>query len=70
MARKKKGGRTPGGRNTFVVASKVKSYVRQKSFMASSELADALSHRVQALLDDAIVRCNNNGRRTVRPHDI
>jgi histone H3/H4 len=69
MARKK-GGRTAGGRSTFVVASKVKSYVRQKTFMASSELADALSQRVQGMLDEAIVRCQQNGRRTVRPHDL
>lgn len=76
MARKKsaapkKAGRASlGGRDTFVVASKVKSYVRGKDLMASSELSEALSRRVQELLDRAIERCNGNGRRTVRPHDL
>jgi len=73
MARKKmaaaKKGRA-GGRDTFVVASKVKTYVRGKSLMASSELSDALSRRVQELLDLACERCNGNGRRTVRPVDL
>lgn len=64
----KKGGN--GGRDTFVVASKVKTYVRGKELMASSELADALSKKVQDLLDHAITRCNGNGRRTVRPVDL
>ena len=71
MARKtsKKPGRV-GGRDTFVVASKVKIYVRSRSLMASSELADALSRKVQDLLDQAVERCNGNGRRTVRAVDL
>ncbi len=67
---KKTGRAASGGRDTFVVASKVKTYVRSKDLMASSELSDALSKRVQELLDRAIERCNGNGRRTVRPHDL
>jgi histone H3/H4 len=82
MARKKnpgakKPGRTLGGRDTFVVASKVKSYVRsqispldEKPLMASSELSDALSALVEELLDKAVDRCNKNGRKVVRPVDL
>lgn len=76
MARKKAAGgvkvarKAAGGRDTFVVASKVKTYVRGNKLMASSELADALSKRVQELLDRAIARCEGNGRRTVRPVDL
>ncbi len=70
MAKKKAPGSRKGGRETFVVASKVKSYVRGKALMASSQLADALSKRVQALLDEAIARCEGNQRRTVRPVDL
>ncbi|MBI3722399.1 hypothetical protein HY251_00360 [bacterium] len=70
MARKPGKGRKTGGRDTFVVASKVKSYVRGKDLMASSELANGLSARVQELLDGAITRCEGNGRRTVRPVDL
>lgn len=73
MARKtgpKKGSAKEGGRDTFVVASKVKTYVRSKELMASSELPEALSKRVQDLIDRAISRCEGNGRRTVRPVDL
>jgi hypothetical protein len=76
MARKKTAGgvktsqKAPGGRDTFVVASKVKTYVRGKKLMASAGLADALSKRVQELLDQAIKRCEGNVRRTVRPVDL
>jgi hypothetical protein len=68
MARKKGGKRE--GRDTFVVASKVKTYVRGKELMASSELPEALSLRIQSLIDHGIERCRGNGRRTVRPVDL
>jgi histone H3/H4 len=65
---KKKGGLV--GRGTFVVASQVKNYVRGQDLMASAELADALSRKAQELLDLAVDRCQKNGRKTVRPHDL
>jgi histone H3/H4 len=57
-------------RETFVVASTVKSYVRGKGFNVSSELVAELSKRAQELLDRAAKRCEGNGRRTVRPSDL
>jgi hypothetical protein len=57
-------------RETLIVASKVRSYVRSLGFNASSELAQELSRRAQELLDRASVRCEKNGRRTVRPFDL
>jgi histone H3/H4 len=57
-------------RETFVVASKVKSYVREKGFNVSSELVAELSNRAQELLDRAAKRCQGNGRRTVRTFDV
>jgi histone H3/H4 len=48
----------------------VKSYVRGRAFMASSDLPAALSARIQELLDRAIERCEGNGRRTVRSVDV
>jgi hypothetical protein len=57
-------------RETFVVASKVKSYVRGKGYNVSSDLVEALSKKAQELLDAAAKRCEGNGRRTVRPFDI
>jgi hypothetical protein len=57
-------------RETFVVASKVKNYVREKGFNVASELVNELSNRAQELLDRAAKRCEGNGRRTVRPFDV
>jgi histone H3/H4 len=57
-------------RETFVVASKVKSYVRGKGKNVSSELAEALSKKAQELLDAAARRCEQNGRKTVRTFDV
>ncbi len=57
-------------KETFVVASKVKGYVRSKGYNVSSDLVEALSQRTQKLLDAAAARCENNGRRTVRPFDL
>ena len=66
MAKKTRAAR----RETFVVASKVKSYVREKGYNVSSELVAELSNRAQTLLDSAGKRCEGNGRRTVRKFDI
>jgi hypothetical protein len=57
-------------RETFVVASKVKSYVRAHGLNVSSELVDELSRRAQELLDAGARRCEQNGRRTVRRFDV
>ena len=57
-------------RETFVVASKVKSYVREKGMNVSSELVSELSKRAQELLDRAAKRCEGNGRKTVRTFDV
>lgn len=70
MAKKKAAVGRKSGRDTFVVASKVKSFVRGKGLMASRELPDALSAAAQRLLEEAVHRCTKNGRRTVRPHDV
>ncbi|RME25522.1 MAG: hypothetical protein D6806_07730 [Deltaproteobacteria bacterium] len=54
----------------FVVASKVKEYIKSKKMMTSSDLPAALSDEVKAILDKAIKRCKANKRSTVRPDDL
>jgi len=54
----------------LVVASKVKDYIRSKELMSSGDLTDALSDKVRQLLDDAIERAKQNGRKTVKPCDL
>lgn len=65
----KKQARAPR-KETFVVASKVKSYVRRKGYNVSSDLVEALSQKTQRILDAAAERCKDNGRRTVRSFDL
>ena len=57
-------------RESLVVASKVKAYVKSKKMMTSSDAVAALSDQVYALLDDAIARTKANRRSTVKPQDL
>jgi hypothetical protein len=59
-----------GGRETLVVASKVKNYVRGKGYIASGDLIASLNDAVHHLLDHATERTTANRRSTVRPQDI
>jgi len=54
----------------LVVASKVKDYIKAKEMMSSGEIPEALSDKVRELLDAAIARANENGRKTVKPCDL
>lgn len=55
----------------FVVKSAVKDYISQHDDMRTSgELADALNEKVEQLLDAAIKRCSENGRKTIQPQDL
>lgn len=55
---------------TLVVASKVRAYLKGKDAMMSGDLVDALSKKVEGLLNDAVARCKGNKRTTVKPQDI
>ena len=53
-----------------VVGSKVKEVVRAAGLRSDGELVAAVSEKVHSLLQSAIHRCTQNGRSTVRPHDL
>ncbi|MHC4542843.1 MAG: hypothetical protein ACYTEK_17945 [Planctomycetota bacterium] len=57
-------------REVMVVASKVKAHIKSKKMMTSSDAIAALSDKVYAVLDDAIVRTKANRRSTVKPQDL
>jgi hypothetical protein len=57
-------------RESLVVASKVKDYIKGKSKQSSGDLTDALSEEVYHLIDKAIARATSNDRATVRPGDL
>ena len=54
----------------LVVASKVKSYIKSKKMMTSSDSLGALNEKIHALLDDAIARTKANRRSTVKAQDL
>ncbi len=58
-------------KETLVVVSKLKSYIRAKSGMnTSGAVAGVLSDVVQGLCDQAIERARNDGRKTVKDRDF
>lgn len=54
----------------LVVASKVKDYIKTKEMMSSGDLPEALSDKVRELIDAAVKRADENGRKTVKPCDL
>jgi hypothetical protein len=58
-------------REILIVASKLKSYVRTRSGMNTSDsVLDLLSDSVRALCDDAIRSARRDGRKTVMERDF
>ena len=57
-------------KESFVIGSKIKAFVKSKGMMCSGELPDAVSAKVREMLDDATTRAAANKRSTVRPHDL
>lgn len=59
------------GGEVLVVASKLKTYIREKSGMnTSAAVLDALSAKVRALCDQAIDNAKREGRKTVMDRDF
>ena len=55
----------------IVVASKVKSYIKNKGEMkTSANVLQTLSERLRSLCDEAIESARNDGRKTVLDRDI
>ena len=57
-------------REVLVVASKIKAYNKSKKMMTSSDAIAALSDKVYAILDAAVVRTKANRRSTIKPQDL
>lgn len=54
----------------LVVTSKVKELIKSEGMNTSSDLADALSAKVESLVKDAAARAKSNDRKTVRAGDL
>jgi hypothetical protein len=57
-------------RDSLIVASKVKAYIKSKKMMTSSDALGAISEKVYCILDSAAERCKANRRSTVKPQDL
>lgn len=57
-------------RESLIVASKVKAYIKSKKMMTSSDALEAISEKVYCLLDSAAARTQANRRSTVKPQDL
>jgi hypothetical protein len=57
-------------RESLVVASKVKGYVKSKKMMTSSDALCIISDKVYCMLDAAMERAKANRRTTVKPQDL
>ena len=67
----KKGITTKGrSRDTLVVASKVKAYIKSKKMNTSAEAINTLSDQVYMMIDNATNRSKANGRKTIKGQDI
>lgn len=59
-----------GGKESLIVASKVRAYIKSKKCLTSSEALEALSCAVCCLLDEATERAKANKRSTVKAQDL
>ncbi len=57
-------------KESLVVASKVKAYIKSKKMMTSSDALEGLSDKVYSMLDAAIARTQANRRSTVKAQDL
>ncbi|MCB1326667.1 MAG: hypothetical protein H7A21_14265 [Spirochaetales bacterium] len=57
-------------KETLIVASKTKAYIKSQGCMVSSDALDELNRKVYDLLDNAIKRTKDNKRSTLRAHDF
>lgn len=58
-------------KETLVVASKVKNYIRGQSEMnTSANVMDALSDKIREMCDQAMENARKDGRKTVKDRDF
>jgi len=57
-------------KESLIVASKVKAYIKSKKMMTASDALEGLNEKVHALLDAAAVRTKANRRSTIKAQDL
>jgi len=54
----------------LVINSKMKAYISSKGMNSSGDLAEAASDELRKMIDRAIERCKEHGKKTVGPRDL
>lgn len=54
----------------YVVTSAIKDHIKEKGYNSAQDFSDALSDKVELLIDDAIKRAESNQRKTVLVRDL
>ena len=57
-------------RDSLIVSSKIKAYIKGKQMMTASDSLDAINEKVYCILDCAAERTKANRRSTVKPQDL
>jgi len=57
-------------KESLVVASKIRAYVKSKKMMTSSDSIGAINDKVYFMLDAAANRTKANRRSTLKPQDL
>ncbi len=57
-------------RDSLIVASKIKAYIKSKQMMTASDSLDAINEKIYCILDCAAERTKANRRSTVKPQDL
>ena len=57
-------------KDSLIVASKVKAYIRSKGMMTASESIEAINDKVHCMLDAAAARTKANRRSTIKAQDL
>jgi hypothetical protein len=70
MAKAKKGGKAAAPTEMLLVASKVKSMIKDAGCNTAGDALDGLNGYVAWLVSQAARRATENGRKTVRAHDF
>ncbi|MCU0823898.1 MAG: hypothetical protein O9301_01985 [Leptospira sp.] len=57
-------------KESLIVTSKVKAYIKSKGFMTSGDAIEGLNEEIYRLIDRACERTSSNKRTTVRSTDF
>lgn len=57
-------------RETLIVASKTKAFIKNQGCMVSADALDELNNKIYQLIENAVKRTKENKRSTLRSHDF